>query len=1539
MDAENPNHAELITSSFRDIKGHLLRWNIPAGNDPAEKEPVKRYEPTNEYGYYLPRALGLFAAAAAGRLDHAAVILQAERNPKGASSDFEYSLGLLRVKDGQAIGVPLRLWSGPHIRPVMSIDSSSRHLAIAGNKDNDIFIFSIPELLTKEGQALPRQKLRSLGTTLQHVAFVLKGDERGLLLNERKRANFGRPPLANDMVFDFKGRKLIPYQEDWKLDAPRLEGWLVTGTTEKKNDGELHYLLVRHNDEQLGRIALKPRQIPKTAALLPPGRPSPFRVPILAVAYGEAGETLLELYNAKTGEAVRRLTGHVNEISSLSFSADGRLLVSAAHDQTVCVWSLTDLDRVLEQQGGVVNGLGIRQDGAKLVAVRIDTNKLGDKAIREGDVLESVTVDGKLHRPTQARDYYDVLWRCKPGSRVTLRFRGQPPATLILDQGSDERKPLFSLFITDKGEPLERKWVGWNPVGPYDSNAAEAERFIGWHRNTGDEKRPTEFVPATEYRGDDFKQGLLEHLVAKADTSQGLDAWNQAHPPPPPKEPELGLWIDEIGPEPKLDGRGRLPVRQRKLTLKLIVLDELPEEKIAGADWQVEGLDKGAFVQVGDKEWSADLSKLPWKRGEYRVTGKLRIESMPACEHLAKSFTVLYQPPAPVITYKGAKVLTVDDELFILRAEVRPGDQNQLLKASLLHEHENKEVSNLELKPAELPALSRRIRLKPGYNLIKLHAVNQDTPVGQEQAEQDWLALHINYKKAALPQIVLKAVVPVGGTELPIEPGKTVIVDTPRFRVVGEIEATEPLVNAEWGVGDEGRRSALDKFDSGQAKKWTISQGCTLLEPDRPQKFRFLAKTKSSDEAERFVVVEYHAQVPKVELTAPADGQVFREDKKERRIKVEAALKWPADRHPCRAEILIDDKAQGKSQPIDVKTVIFATEIELHPGTNEIQMRLSNGKREATSEKIRVSYRRPPRIVRLEQQAKKDQKVLLADLVAEIETPVGLPLTGAALNGVELPRSVWGEPRIADDRATYLLLVRNRGLRIGENEFVLTAGNADGESLPRPLAIVVRKEQLPRPVVQIIDPEQDRSWREPRYPATFRVTSSTPLQWIELRRGKEVLYSVPDLQKLPKNEADEYEVKPSVAVNLVRGPNALEIVAANDGGEESSRAIVVNYHREPVRVVFDHLEADGELIRLMDEGRPDGRRFAEKPARAGWAVLHGRVEWDGNSAEGVAKMKGLPIYVNGCRQSAVQLGRSSSAGQRSFKQEVLLTQESNNLIEIKLPAKAGIPESADSNRACRVDCLKPEPEAQRRLHLLIVDMVENDEDKVRDRVFRALRAQRNPRAHAGAARVENFIVPGFAAGHLYRVLTGRYISRSAVLAYLYEIHQELEISKASNDVVLIYYEGWELPDARDHFLGSGAHADRIRFRSDLAASLDENLGAQIVLLDGLREPPKQFSLAEGEDEIQRLRYGPNFSLLRFSWRSPLKARKDDARLLHEFEDALNQSNTLKKVTNRIDTQFNKAERLPWESKKYPRQLTYDRHLPAGLEELAFGAKN
>src|SRR5262249_14115962 len=144
-----------------------------------------------------------------------------------------------------------------------------------------------------------------------------------------------------DLLFGFRERTLTANTTDWKTAAPDLRGW----RGQHINGEQRSSLFLLRGGRLLRQINLATGGGFFDYALLPPQGAN--QVPLLAVATHKLGQPRLVLYNVASGQLVRQFTGHVDRLYALAFSRDGRLLVSAAEDQTVCVWSLTDLDQVL----------------------------------------------------------------------------------------------------------------------------------------------------------------------------------------------------------------------------------------------------------------------------------------------------------------------------------------------------------------------------------------------------------------------------------------------------------------------------------------------------------------------------------------------------------------------------------------------------------------------------------------------------------------------------------------------------------------------------------------------------------------------------------------------------------------------------------------------------------------------------------------------------------------------------------------------------------------------------------------------------------------------------------------------------------------------------------------------------------------------------------------------------------------------------------------------------------------------------------------
>ena len=223
----------------------------------------------------------------------------------------------------------------------------------------------------------------------------------------------------------------------------------------------------------------------------------------------------------------------------MAFSRDGRFLASTAEDRTVCIWSLTNLGRVVGVRGALP-GLVLRERAGKIVVAAIrDESPYQRHDLRTGDSIAGYVDSGRLCAFTSALDVYRTASVRRPGQELVVRRTRDGQAArdiaLPLGQATDERKPLLILFMARRAPDRERDWILWNPFGPFDASGPDAESLFGWHFNRMSQPdAPARFALAGQYPR--FRRtGLGRELIEAGD-----------YPPPPPPPlapPRLGLDI------------------------------------------------------------------------------------------------------------------------------------------------------------------------------------------------------------------------------------------------------------------------------------------------------------------------------------------------------------------------------------------------------------------------------------------------------------------------------------------------------------------------------------------------------------------------------------------------------------------------------------------------------------------------------------------------------------------------------------------------------------------------------------------------------------------------------------------------------------------------------------------------------------------------------------------------------------------------------------------------------------------------------------
>ncbi len=359
----------------------------------------------------LPCAVDL-AQVPGGPLAAAVTLLVCQPGPAGFIPLRE-ELQVCDLGQRRLLGRTL-LWDQQGIQTVkiscVAFAGDGQRVAVGGSNDHSIFVFSTSELL--QTARPPRaQKLANQASEFAEAYFVRRQNAWGIYLAERN--------ATSGWIFDLAQRQLIEANSvnGWQPDRAPAGNWTVTTTdkqvTVRDPQGTTYPIRLHQDVERVTGTAILPASRGRDETLL-------------AVAATDRGEPLLGLYHVETGNHLRQLTGHSAQINSLSFSSDGRLLLTTGQDDVVCAWSLTDLKQILGRRGrlsGVVveDSVGDAQAANQVLVARVDDDSPARGQLAAGDVLLGEVDQAELKSWQAAQEFYWAWLRKSPGETMTLR--------------------------------------------------------------------------------------------------------------------------------------------------------------------------------------------------------------------------------------------------------------------------------------------------------------------------------------------------------------------------------------------------------------------------------------------------------------------------------------------------------------------------------------------------------------------------------------------------------------------------------------------------------------------------------------------------------------------------------------------------------------------------------------------------------------------------------------------------------------------------------------------------------------------------------------------------------------------------------------------------------------------------------------------------------------------------------------------------------------------------------------------------------------
>jgi len=175
------------------------------------------------------------------------------------------------------------------------------------------------------------------------------------------------------IVFDTtSGKRICTFKNH---NAPITRVAFLPDGKEAVSNGQDEWTRIWNAETGAERAAIKHPEVAWGLAVSPDGRliatgtgGHTFDAPILHKML-EPKETVIRIWDSKSGKLIRELPGHTDMIYSLIFSPDGRTVISGSWDTTIRLWDVASGKELTSVAGqGSIYALAITPDGTHIVA-------------------------------------------------------------------------------------------------------------------------------------------------------------------------------------------------------------------------------------------------------------------------------------------------------------------------------------------------------------------------------------------------------------------------------------------------------------------------------------------------------------------------------------------------------------------------------------------------------------------------------------------------------------------------------------------------------------------------------------------------------------------------------------------------------------------------------------------------------------------------------------------------------------------------------------------------------------------------------------------------------------------------------------------------------------------------------------------------------------------------------------------------------------------------------------------------------------------